>query len=118
MLRLHEKVTSSDSECWQAVWAGLLEAEFYEVRKEINYCDTAVKCGLPRSYYNEVCYIDSPSPYVLVIMSKTNNKGEHRDGDEKFFRSVARCADKINSLRTGPQPLSDNYSKKNIDKIR
>ncbi|MDE6592567.1 MAG: class A beta-lactamase-related serine hydrolase [Oscillospiraceae bacterium] len=100
MLRLHEKVISSDNDCWQTVWTGLLESEYSEVRKEINCCDTAVKFGLLREYYSEVCYIDSPSPYVLIIMSKTNNSGEHRDGDEKFFRSVARCADKINKVRT------------------
>lgn len=98
MLRLHEKVISSDESCWEYVWTGLTESIFYEVRKEINYCDVAVKCGLPKSYYNEVCYIDSESPYVLVIMSRTNNSGKYMDGDENFFRSVARCADKINQL--------------------
>ena len=98
MLRLHEKVISSDESCWEYVWTGLTESIFYEVRKEINYCDVAVKCGLPKSYYNEVCYIDSESPYVLVIMSRTNNSGKYMDGDENFFRSVARCADKINRL--------------------
>lgn len=100
MLRFYEKASASDNECWQTVLAGLLESEGSRVRKEINYCDVSVKYGMTRGYYNEVCFIDSPSPYVLVIMSKTNNKGEYRDGDEKFFRSVARCADKINRLIT------------------
>ncbi len=100
MLRFYEKASSSDNECWQTVLAGLLESEGSQVRKEISSCDVSVKYGMTHGYYNEVCFIDSPSPYVLVIMSKTNSKGEYRDGDEAFFRSVARCADKINRVRT------------------
>ncbi|MCH5193239.1 MAG: serine hydrolase [Oscillospiraceae bacterium] len=100
MIKVHDKVVTSDNRCWQNVWNGLVGSVFYEVRKEITYCDVAIKCGLPLSFYNEVCYIDSDSPYILVIMSRTTNESAYYDGDEKFFRAVANCADRINKLCT------------------
>lgn len=97
MLKVHNKVVSSKNDCWAVVWDALLKSIQSEIRMEINYCDTAVKYGLTYGYYNEVCYVDSESPYIIVIMSKTNNDGERKYGDEQFFKAAAGCADKINS---------------------
>lgn len=66
------------------------------VRGAANKSKTAVKYGETLGFYNEVCYIDSDSPYVLVIMSKTNNNNEKINGDRELFRAIARCADRIN----------------------
>lgn len=98
MLKVHNKAVSSKNDCWKIAWEALLKSTQSEIRMEIDYCATAVKYGRTYEYYNEVCYVDSESPYIIVIMSKTNNDDERKYGDEKFFRSVAECADKINAV--------------------
>lgn len=97
MLKLHDKVFSSEDESWKIVWEALLKSKYSEIRKEIDCCDTAVKYGLTCEYYNEVCYVDSESPYIIVIMSKTNSEGAQKAGNENFFKAVAYYADKINT---------------------
>lgn len=97
MLKIHDKAVSSKDESWKIVWEALLKSTYSEIRKEIDYCNTAVKYGLTYGYYNEVCYVDSKSPYIIVIMSQTSSDNVHKDGDEIFFKTAAYYADKINT---------------------
>lgn len=96
MLEFHEKAFATKKNIYRSLWNILeTESESY-VRGAANSSKTAVKYGKTRGFYNEVCYIDSSSPYVLVIMSRTNAGTEKIDGDKEFFRAVARCADRMN----------------------
>lgn len=96
MLKFREKAFSTEKNIYRSLW-NILETEGKSyVRGAANSSKTAVKYGNTYGYYNEVCCIDSDSPYVLVIMSKTNDKGLKIDGDKEFFRAVARCADRMN----------------------
>lgn len=97
IMKFRSKAFSSKGHIYGRLW-NILETESSSyVRGAANKSNTAVKYGMTRGFYNEVCYIDSKSPYVLVIMSRTNNGEEKLDGDREFFRAVAKMADKINT---------------------
>lgn len=96
MMKFHKKAFSSKNNIYRDFWSVLEGDTRSMVRGAANKSKTAVKYGETLGFYNEVCYIDSDSPYVLVIMSKTNNNNEKINGDRELFRAIARCADRIN----------------------
>lgn len=95
MLKMQKKTESSSHKSWSVAWDALLKGiSTSEIRTVIDG-KVAIKCGVPSSvYYNEVCFIEGKSPYSLVIMSKS----ETYEGDAGFFKSVARCAEKLAAL--------------------
>lgn len=96
MLKMVSK--KSDGESWKIVWNALNNSTDSIIRPEISSVgDIAVKFGTVEFIYHEVCYIDSDSPYILVVMTITDKVDE---GDEKLFKSIAKCADNmINVLK-------------------
>lgn len=97
MMKFRQKAFSTKNNIYKQFW-NVLEGDTAKsmVRGAATKSKTAVKYGKTRGFYNEVCYIDGDSPYVLVIMSKTNNANQKIEGDRDFFRTVARCADRMN----------------------
>lgn len=97
MMKFRKKAFSSKNNIYRQFW-DVLEGDTAKsmVRGAASKSKTAVKYGETRGFYNEVCCIDGDSPYVLVIMSKTNNANQKIEGDRDFFRTVARCADRMN----------------------
>lgn len=101
MMKFRKKAFSAKNNIYRQFW-NVLETDTAKsmVRGAASKSKTAVKYGKTRGFYNEVCYIDGDSPYVLVIMSKTNNANQKIDGDRELFRAIARCADRMNKAYT------------------
>lgn len=95
MLKMYDKKESSKHKSWAVAWNALLKGiSTSDIRTVING-KVAIKCGVPSSvYYNEVCFIEGKAPYTLVIMSKS----ETYEGDAEFFKSIAKCAEKLVAL--------------------
>lgn len=91
MLKVYEK--RNDDFCWQVVWNALIWSTDSIMKKEIgNLGDMAVKCGTVEGIYHEVVFLDTDSPYIIAVLTKTNLVDE---GDEELFRSIAKCANEM-----------------------
>lgn len=107
MLKMYDKKESSKHRSWAVAWNALLKGISTSGIRTVIDGKVAIKCGVPNSvYYNEVCFIEGKTPYTLVIMSKS----ETYEGDAEFFKSIAKCAEKLVSLN---QTIVDGNAEKN-----
>lgn len=85
---------SGDGECWETAWDALLNST-RGITREFNGSDdipVAVKYGKEEfQVYHEVCYVDSETPYIFVILSEI----DYDYTDYYFISRAAECADFI-----------------------
>lgn len=88
MMKMHSY--KDDGECWQVCWKALSESETALIRDAVGG-DVAVKYGIYDVVYHEVSYVESDTPYILVIMTNIPSYTP----DKTFVKNVAVCADNI-----------------------
>ncbi|MCM1314543.1 MAG: serine hydrolase [Muribaculaceae bacterium] len=81
----------NDGECWEVCWDALMGSETSVVRNMLNKYDIAVKFGSMDGVYHEVCYVESDTPYILVVLSSISDTEQNG----KLIRNAALYADDI-----------------------
>ncbi|MDE6833452.1 MAG: serine hydrolase [Ruminococcus sp.] len=88
MMKMHSY--KDDGECWEVCWKALLESDTALIRDAVGG-DVALKYGIYDVVYHEVSYVESETPYILVVMTKIPSATP----DKTFVKNVAVCADDI-----------------------